>query len=205
MEDTKYSEQNLRDITLMMKSNRRERLGRHCDWSKICESLFKEVFNLHNWSILEKGGKLLCFIVSHEEGCDRGEYTCNCSTPYSERLIKVYFFSHMFAEMISVLHSQLYFSIGSFGQLRVSSNLIVSFDSAICCDMEDVTRIPDYPEFEKERSPDFQKMRDEFNTLICKYLKLAFTNPTSLPPFLLNSDKGLTMHLSELLAWLESE
>lgn len=60
-------------------------------------------------------------------------------------------------------------------------------------------------EFEKEQSPDFKKNRDEFNSLICEYVRLAFTDPTSLPPFLLDPDEGPTMLLSKLDAWLESK
>lgn len=64
--------------------------------------------------------------------------------------------------------------------------------------------VADDNEIDKEESPDFQRMLDEFKTLICTYLKLAFTDPISLPPFLLNSvDEGPTMRLSELFAWLE--
>ena len=63
----------------------------------------------------------------------------------------------------------------------------------------------DNKEFEKEESPEFQRMLDEFNSLICEYVKLAFTDPTSLPPFLLDSDEGPTMRLSELDAWLKSK
>jgi hypothetical protein len=57
-------------------------------------------------------------------------------------------------------------------------------------------------EREKEYSIKFMKVRDEFNSLICEYLKLAFNEPTLLPPFLLD-DEGPTMRLSELIAWLE--
>jgi hypothetical protein len=63
----------------------------------------------------------------------------------------------------------------------------------------------DNKEFEKEGSPEFQRMLNEFKSLICEYLMLAFTDPTSLPQFLLDVDEGPTMRLSELIAWLESE
>lgn len=217
MEDTKCLKQKLCDIMLMLKSDRRERLGRYCDWRKMCESLFKEVFNLHNWSILEKGGKLLCFIVSHEEGCDR-QYDCPCEENVADPLIKLYYFSDLFTEMISVSHFQLRFSsiivirrLSDIidGIINVSSEHIKLFDiseaaTSVIDGLDPTHGVADDEEFDKERSPDFQKMRDEFNTLICKYLKLAFTDLTSLPPFLLDSE-GPTIRLSELIAWLESK
>jgi hypothetical protein len=58
-------------------------------------------------------------------------------------------------------------------------------------------------EMNKEYSIEFKKVRDEFQLHVSEYLMLAFNEPTSLPPFLLDSDEGPTMPLSELIAWLE--
>ena len=199
-----------------MESKRRNRHGRYGDWRKMCESLFKEVFKLHNWSTLEKDGKLLCFIVSHEEGCE-GQFLCSCTETVADPRIKLYYLSDLFTQMISVSHFQLWFSSimvirrlsDIIDGINVSSERITFFDiseaATSVIDGQDPTHgVADDEEFEKERSPDFQKMRDEFNTLICEYLKLAFTDLTSLPPFLLDSE-GPTMRLSELIALLESK
>ena len=209
-------EHKIKGLISIMESKRRNKHGRYGDWRKMCESLFKEVFKLHNWSTLEKDGKLLCFIVSHEEGCDR-QYDCPCEENVADPLIKLYYLSDLFTQMISVSHFQLWFSSimvirrlsDIIDGINVSSERITLFDiseaetSAI--DGPDSTHdVADDKEFDKERSPDFQKMRDEFNTLICKYLKLAFTDPTLLPQFLLDSE-GPTMRLSKLIAWLKSK
>ena len=200
MEDENLK-QKLNVLISTMESTRRKRLGRNCDWGKVSKSLLEGVFNLDDWCILQKGDRLICFIFIHEEGCN-GHYDCTCSTPYSERRIKIYFFSALFAKMVSVLHSQLYFSITVIDQLCVTSSppieLYNRYETEKAQKTEEI-------EMNKEQSPEFQIMRDEFNSLICEYVRLAFTDPTSLPPFLLDPDKGPTMRLSELDAWLESE
>lgn len=191
-----------------MESEYRKNNYQHNNWLTTSRSLLEGVFNMDTSSILEKNYRYVCFTFYHEKECDGGEHTCNCSTPFSERHIKVFFFSPMFAKMISVLHSQLYFSSNTFGQLRVSLNpieLINIYNSVIEC-LQDSKHANAYDkEFEKEQSPDFKKNRDEFNSLICEYVRLAFTDPTSLPPFLLDPDEGPTMLLSKLDAWLESK
>lgn len=202
-------------IILMMESNRRKRLYRRCNWLTTSNSLLEGVFNLDNSNILQKDGKFICFIIIHEEGCN-GQYDCSCTKTLHNPLIKVYYFSELFSEMVSVSHFQLWFSGNLSPQrlsdiidgINVSSQHIMLFDIG-----EAVTEylhgrdpkhgVADDKEFEKEQSPDFQRMLDEFNSLICEYLMLAFTDPTSLPPFLLDVDEGPTMRLSELIKWLE--
>jgi hypothetical protein len=208
----------LKGFILMMESTRRNRLGRYCNWALTCETLLKGVFNLKNCCILQKGGRLLCFTIIHEDGCEE-QYDCSCEKTVADPHIKLYYFSDLFSKMISVSHFQLSFSSNMMIQrlsdiidgINVSSEHIKLFDiseaeTSIIDGIDPEHGAADDEEFEKEQSPDFQRIRDEFNTLICKYLKLAFTDPTSLPPFLLNSvDEGPTMPLSKLIAWLESE
>jgi hypothetical protein len=176
------------------------------------------VFNLDDWCILQKDGKRFCFTIIHEEGCE-GQFSCSCTKTLADPHIKVYYLSDLFTQMISVSYFQLYFSENwrtpnllsdIIDELKVSSEHLVLFDIG----EEDTERlhgrdpehgVADDEEFEKEQSQDFQRILDEFNSLICEYVKLAFTDPTSLPPFLLDSDEGPTMRLSELFAWLESE
>jgi hypothetical protein len=199
----------------IMRSNRRERLFRYGDWRLTSESLFKEVFNLDNWTILEKDKRLVCFTISHEEGCE-GQFLCSCTKTVADPRITVYYLSDLFTQMISVSHFQLYFS-GNWRTpnllwdiidgIKVSSKHLKLFDigeeeNDHLHEIDQEHSVNDDEEFEKEESPDFQRMLDEFKTLICEYVKLAFTDPTSLPPFLLNSE-GPTMPLSKLIAWLE--
>lgn len=206
----------LHTMILMMESTRRKRLGRYCVWAITCETLLKGVFNLDDYSILKKGNKHICFTIIHEEGCE-GPFLCSCTKTVADPLIKLYYLSELFTQMISVSHFQIYFSQKSkptvlydiIDGLVISSIHLELFNKgewvfeylrgyskhANAEDKED----------EKEQSPEFQIMRDEFKSLICEYLMLAFTDPTSLPPFLLDADEGPTMRLSELDAWLESE
>jgi hypothetical protein len=206
----------LHTMILMMESTRRERIGRYGVWALTCETLLKGVFNLDDYSILQKGGRLLCFKIIHEDGCE-GPFVCSCTETVANPIIKLYYLSELFTQMISVSHFQIYFSQKSkptvlsdiIDGLVVSSNHLELFNKgegvfeylrgySKHADAED-------KEDEKEKSPDFQRMLDEFNSLICEYLMLAFTDPTSLPPFLLDVDEGPTMRLSELDAWLKSE
>lgn len=215
MEDTKFLRQKLQAMIESMKSNRRGRLGRYCNWGLTNKSLFENVFNLDNWTILEKGRRLICFTVNHEEACE-GQFSCSCTETITNPIIRVYYLSDLFTQMISVSHFQLWFQ----GELRpqrlwdiidginVSSTHIELFnigeeENERLNGPDSTHGVADDEEFEKEQSPDFQRIRDEFNSLICEYVKLAFTEPTSLPPFLLDVDEGPTMPLSELIAWLE--
>lgn len=197
----------LHTMILMMKSNRRKILCRYCNWLTTSNSLLERVFNLDDSKILQKDGKFICFAIIHEEGCN-GQYDCTCLTQYSERRIKIYFFSPLFAKMISVLPSELYFSMNPNGSLSVTLLPIelYTMDEEVRCKITPVGTNKDEMdkenEREKEYSIEFMKVRDEFNSLICEYLKLAFNEPTLLPPFLLD-DEGPTMRLSELIAWLE--
>jgi hypothetical protein len=201
----------------MMKSKRRKRLGRCCDWRLTSKSLLERVFNLDYWCILQKDGKQFCFTIIHEERCE-GQFLCSCTETVADPRIKLYYLSDLFTQMISVSHFQLWFSgnwrpkvlADIIDGLAVSSEILELFNidearTEYLHRRDPKHVVADDEEFEKEQSPDFQKMRDEFNTLIREYVKLAFTDPTSLPPFLLNSDEGPTMRLSELFAWLESE
>jgi hypothetical protein len=120
--------------------------------------------------------------------------------------------------MISVSHFQICFSqkskptvlSGIIDGLKVSSTHLELFNIGEGEFLESFRYVSkhdnaDDEEFRKEESPEFQIMRDEFKSLICEYLILAFTDPTSLPPFLLDADEGPIMRLSELDAWLKSE
>ena len=203
----------LHTMILMMESNCRKRLGRYCDWRLTSKSLLERVFNLDDWCILQKDERLVCFTIIHEEGCE-GQFSCSCTKTLADPHIKLYYLSDLFTQMISVSHFQLWFSgnwrpevlADIIDGLVVSSEILELFDIG-----EEETEyfhgrdpkhgVADDEEFEKEQSPDFQRILDQFNSLICEYLKLAFTDPTSLPPFLLD-DKGPTMRLSELIAWL---
>ena len=199
-----------------MKSKRRKRLFRYGDWRFTSQSLLERVFNLDNWTILEKGGRLICFTVNHEEACE-GQFSCSCTETIANPIITVYYLSNLFTQMISVSHFQLYFS-GNWRTpnllwdiidgIKVSSKHLELFnigeaENDDLHEIEEEYHVNDDEEFEKEQSPDFQRMREEYNSLLCEYLKLAFTEPTSLPPFLLDVDEGPTMPLSELIAWLE--
>ena len=199
----------------MMKSKRRKRLGRCCDWRLTSKSLLERVFNLDDWCILQKDGKQFCFIIIHEEGCE-GQFSCSCTKTLADPHIKLYYLSDLFTQMISVSHFQLWFSgnwrpevlADIIDGLVVSSEILELFDigeaeTEYLYGRDRKHGVADDEEFEKEQSPDFQRMLDEFNSLICEYLMLAFTDPTSLPPFLLDVDEGPTMRLSELIAWLE--
>lgn len=206
----------LKGLISIMKSKRRKRLCRYCDWAKVSRSLLEGVFNLDNWCILQKDERLVCFIFIHEEGCE-GPFLCSCTKTVGDPLIKLYYLSDLFTQMISVSHFQMYFS-GNWRPkvlsdiidgLTVSSEILQLFDIGEAETEYLHGRDPEHgdaedKEFEKEGSPEFQIMRDEFKSLICEYLKLAFTDPTSLPPFLLDSNEGPTMHLSELIAWAAS-
>jgi hypothetical protein len=201
MEDESLK-QKLKTLISTMGSKRRTEFTKYGDWRTTSITLLEGVFGLDNSGILQKGDRLICFIFIHEERCN-GHYDCTCSTPYSERRIKIYFFSALFAKMVSVLHSQLYFSMNVFDQLCVTSSPIELYNRY---ETEKAQKTEEIEiEMCKEESPEFQRIRDEFNSLICEYLMLAFTDPTSLPPFLLDVDEGPTMRLSELIAWLESE
>ena len=199
----------LQFLILSMSSKRRERLCLYCDWEKVSRSFLEGVFNLDDWCILQKDGKQVCFTIIHEEGCDE-EFSCSCTETVANPHIKVYYLSDLFTQMISVSHFQPYFSgkwrpkvlADIIDGINVSSEHLELLESLreLCREHGDA----DYEEFEKEESPDFQRMLNEFKSLICEYLMLAFTNPTSLPPFLLDSE-GPTMRLSELIAWLKSE
>lgn len=219
MEDNTVLEQKLHEMISIMKSNRRKRLGRYCNWALTSKSLFENVFKMNDvWSILEKGGKRLCFTVIHQKGCE-GPYDCSCTETVADPIIKVFYFSDFFTQMISVSHFQLYFS-GNWRDpscltdiidgINVSSKRIMLFDigeaeTEYLHGRDPEHGVADDKEFEKEQSPDFQRMLDEYNSLICEYVKLALTEPTSLPPFLLDVDEGPTMPLSKLLPWLESK
>lgn len=205
----------------IMESERRKRLGRFCNWALTCLSLLREVFNLDVKSddlpILQKGGRLVCFTILHEEGC-QVQFLCSCEKTLPDPHIKVYYLSELFSEMISVSHFQMYFS-GNWRPkvlsdiidgLAVSSEILQLFDIGEAETEYLHGRDPEHgdadnKEFEKEESPEFQRMLNEFKSLICEYLMLAFTDPTSLPQFLLDVDEGPTMRLSELIAWLKSE
>lgn len=205
----------LHTMILMMESKRRKRLGRYCDWGKTSKSLLEEVFKLDTWTILQKDMKLVCFTIIHEKECE-GQFLCSCTETVADPRITVYYFSKLFSEMVSVSHFQLWFS-GNWRPQRLSDiidGINVSSERIMLFDIGEAETeylhgrdpehgVADDEEFEKEQSPDFQRMLDEYNSLICKYLMLAFTDPTSLPPFLLDVDEGPTMCLSELIAWLE--
>lgn len=207
----------LKEKLKMIISKRRKRLCRYCDWAKVSRSLLEEVFKLDTWTILEKGGKRLCFIIVHEQKCE-GQYDCSCEETVADPLITLYYFSDLFTQMISVSHFQLRFS-GNWRPQRlsdiidginVSSERIMLFDIGEAeneyLDGRDSEHgVADKKEIKKYQSHDFQRIRKEYNSLLCEYVKLAFTDPTSLPPFLLDVDEGPTMRLSELPAWLKSE
>lgn len=206
----------LKVLISTMESTRRNRLGRYCDWALTSKSLLENVFNLDDWCILQKYGKQLCFTIIHENECK--SYDCSCTKTVADPLIKLYYLSDLFTQMISVSHFQMYFS-GNWrpkvlsdiiNELAVSSEILKLFDNGevdteYFYGLDREHRNADNDEFEKEKSPDFQRIRNEFNSLICEYVRIAFTDPTSLPQFLLDVDEGPTMRLSELIAWLESE
>jgi hypothetical protein len=220
MEDKIVKQQQLKAklqmMILTMKSNRRERIGRYGLWALTCKTLLEGVFNLDDYSILQKGGRLLCFKIVHEQKCE-GQYDCSCEETVADPLITLYYFSDLFTKMISVSHFQIYFSQESkptvlsdiIDGLVVSSIHLELFNKGegvfeYLRHNQEHANAED-KEDEKEKSPDFQRMLTEFNSLICEYVRLAFTDPTSLPPFLLDVDEGPTMRLSELDAWLKSE
>lgn len=200
----------------IMQSNRRERLRLYCNWILTSKSLLEGVFNLDNWTILKKGGRLISFIIIHEEECN-DQHNCSCKKTVRDPSIKVYYLSELFSEMVSVSHFQLWFSGNWMPEvladiidgLAVSSRILELFnigetENDDLHEIEEEYRVNDDEEFEKEEeSPNFQRIRNKFNSLICEYVKRAFTDPTSLPPFLLDVDEGPTMCLSELIAWLE--
>lgn len=205
----------LKDLISMMESKRRKRLELYCDWRLTSKSLLEELFNLDDRTTLEKDGRLVCFKIVHEQKCE-GQYDCSCEETVADPLITLYYFSDLFTQMISVSHFQLCFSSNMvirrlsdiIDGINVSSERIKLFDIDEAenehIDGPDPTHgAADDEEFEKEQSHDFQRMREEYNSLLCKYLKLAFTDPISLPPFLLDVDKGPTMPLSELEDWLK--
>ena len=207
----------LKVLISIMESTRRKRLRRYCDWGLTSKSLLEGVFNLDDWCILQKDGKRFCFTIIHEEGCE-GPFLCSCKETVVDPLIKLYYLSDLFTQMISVSHFQMYFS-GNWRPkvlsdiidgLKVSSEILQLFDIGEAETEYLHGRDPEHgdadnKEFEKEKSPDFQRSRDEFDFLIRDYVGLAFADPTSLPPFLFDSDEGPTMPLSELDAWLKSE
>lgn len=207
----------LKVLISIMESTRRKRLGRYCDWGLTSKSLLEGVFNLDDWCILQKDGKKFCFTFIHEEGCE-GQFLCSCKKTVPNSRIQVYYLSELFTQMISVSHFQMYFSgkwrpnlLSDINDgLEVSSKHLQLFDIGEAETEYLHGRDPEHgdadnKEFENEESPEFQSMLNEFKSLICEYLMLAFTDPTSLPPFLLDSNEGPTMRLSELIAWLESE
>lgn len=207
----------LKGLISIMKSKRRKRLCRYCDWAKVSRSLLEGVFNLDNWCILKKDERLVCFIIIHEEGCE-GQFSCSCTETVADPRITLYYLSDLFTQMISVSHFQLYFSgkwrpevlADIIDGLAVSSEILELFDigeaeTEYLHGRDTEHGVADDEEFEKEESPDFQRIRNEFNSLICEYVRLAFTDPISLPLFLLDVNKGPTMRLSELIAWLEKE
>lgn len=215
MENTNLLKQKLRAMIDSMGSNRRTRLDRHCNWWTTSNYLFEMVFNMENWTNLQKGERRICFSVIHEEAC-KGRDNCSCTETLTNPRIKVYYFSKFFSEMISVSHFQLWFQ-GEWNPktlsdivdgIRITSKLIELFTAEehviININGPDPEHgVADDEEFEKEESPDFQSMLEEYNSLLCEYLVLAFTDPTSLPTCLLDVDEGPTMRLSELIAWLE--
>ena len=207
----------LHNMISIMESERRKRLCRYCNWAKVSKSFLEEVINLDDWCILQKDSKQFCFTIIHEEGCE-GQFLCSCTETVADPRIKLYYLSDLFTQMISVSHFQLWFSgnwrpkvlADIIDGLAVSSEILELFNidearTEYLHRRDPKHVVADDEEFDKEQSPDFQKMRDEFNTLICEYVKLAFTDPTSLPPFLLDFDECPTMRLSELLARLESK
>jgi hypothetical protein len=211
----------LSEMIAIMESERRKRLGRFCNWELTCLSLLREVFNLDvksdDFPILQKGGRLVCFTILHEEGC-QGQLLCSCKKTLPDPHIKLYYLSKLFTQMISVSHFQIHFSgelnprvLGDIRDgLKISSIHLELFNREEV-DTESLHgRDPEHgsaddKEIEKEETLEFQIIRDEFESLICEYLKLAFTDPTSLPPFLLDADEGPTFPLSELIAWFKSE
>lgn len=215
MDDTKLLKQKLMAMIERMKSNRRKRLDKFCNWWTTSNYLFEMVFNLKNWTILQKGERLISFTIVHEEGC-KGRYNCSCTETVADPLITVFYFSKLFSEMISVSHFQLWFQ-GEWNPktlsdivdgISITSKLIELFtigeiESEHIYGPDPEHGVADDEEFEKEESPDFQSMLEEYNSLLCEYLVLAFTDPTSLPTCLLDVDEGPTMRLSELIAWLE--
>ena len=221
MENLTLCKKKLSAMILMMESERRTKRSQYCDWVRTCLSLWKQVFHLdvrpNDWPILEKGERLVCFTIIHEAGC-KGQFFCPCKETLADPHIKVYYFSEIFSKMVSVSHFQLFFS-GNFNpdvladiidELKVSSVILELFDSeeeetADLRGRDSEHGVADKKDIEKDQSHDFQRIRKEYNSLLCEYVKLAFTDPTSLPPFLLDVDEGPTMRLSQLPVWLKSE
>ena len=184
----------LHTMILKMESEPRKICGLFPNWGITSSSLFLEAFNKTDSCIFQKGKRYICFQIIHEKGCNI--FQCSCTKELENPIIHVYYLSDLFAKMISVSHIQFSF-LGDWTPKvlsNITDGLKVVYRIIPSCDYEDL---------EKEKSLDFQRMRNEFNSLICEYLMLAFTDPTSLPRFLLDSDEGPTMRLSELIAWLE--
>ena len=184
----------LHTMILKMESEPRKICGLFPNWGITSSSLFLEAFNKTDSCIFQKGKRYICFRIIHEKGCNI--FQCSCTKELENPIIHVYYLSDLFAKMISVSHIQFSF-LGDWTPKvlsNITDGLKVVYRIIPSCDYEDL---------EKEKSLDFQRMRNEFNSLICEYLMLAFTDPTSLPRFLLDSDEGPTMRLSELIAWLE--
>lgn len=207
----------INQMILKLKSPRRERLGKLGTWGKTCQTLFWNVYNWEDYCYLEKNGRYVCFSVVHEEACvDYPEDCCICQYPVKDPLIKVNFMNECFKDMIDASHSQILFD-GEFNpidleelfeEFRVSLNHIklFEFEEGVGDPFrESESAESDDEEFEKEETSEFQQIRDEFECILLEYIRLAFTDPESLPLFLLDPDEGPTMRLSELDAWLESE
>lgn len=197
-----------------LESARRKRLDKVNDWRIMCETLLRNIYKLKDCYSLQKGGRYVCFSVVHEKDYVACSYCCTCQYPVEDPPIKVYFLSELFETMVNASHSQILFDGASFPDdlnelfhnFRVSLEPIelFEFEEAVDHTFADLERAEsDDRDFQKEQTLEFQLMRDEFESLLLKYIRLAFTDPESLPPFLL--DHGPTMLLSELDAWLKSE
>jgi len=207
----------IKEMILQLKSSRRERLGRLGTWGKMCQTLFYNIYNCEDCCSLEKEGRYVCFSVVHEKACvDNREDYCSCQYPVKDPLIKVNFMSEFFKDMIDASHSQILFD-GEFNPIDLEElfeNFRVSLNHIKLFEFEEAVGDPfcesnhadaDDEEFEKEETAEFQLIRDEFECMLLEYIRLAFTDPESLPRCLLDSDEGPTMLLSKLNAWLKSK
>jgi hypothetical protein len=203
----------IKQMILKLKSSRRERRNKLNNWYLTSRSILSDVCNIFNETSLVKDGRMICFSFLHKPDCP-APHMCTCYVDESQ--IQVYFLSKQFMKMINSSHSQIYFG-GVFhpeivedleNYLTASPTQIELYTigeaSADEIDGSDENGFADNIEFENEETPEYNINKDEFDSLLCEYLKIAFTNPASLPRFLL-SDIGPKMPLSELNAWLESE